>query len=103
MLSAYRPMLLSLFESLHRLRSDPYGRAPDARAIQTTLIEQITAAEGRIQNVKQLAASLRQRLSNPQPVWPGGAEAEEVEEAIASHQEAIETDEQLLRVLRDVG
>ena len=45
MLSAYRPMLLSLFESLQRLAADPYGRAREAQAIQNTLIEQITAAD----------------------------------------------------------
>jgi hypothetical protein len=103
MLTDYRILLVSLFESLQRLRTDPCGHARDGWAIQSTLIEQITAAEARIRNAKQLAASMRKQLSTPQPVRPTKAEAQEVKETIASHDDAIETDELLIDVLRDVG
>jgi hypothetical protein len=103
MLTEHRTLLLSLFESLQRLKADPYGRAREGWAIQSALIEQITAAEGRIRHTKQLASSVRQRLSTPQPVRPTKAEAQELKAAIASHEDAIETDELLIDLFRDVG
>jgi hypothetical protein len=103
MLTEYCTLLVSLFESLQRLRADPSGRAREGRGIQNTLIEQITAAEGRIRNAKQLAASLRKRLSTPQLVPPSRPEVQEVKETIAAHMDAIEGDERLLDILRDVG
>src|SRR5260370_28534755 len=103
MLTKYRTLLVSLFESLQRVRADPYGRAREGWAIQKILLEQTTAAEARIRNAKQLAAALRKQLSTPQPVRPTKAEAQEVEETIASHTDAIETDERLLDILRAVG
>jgi len=103
MLTDYRTLLVSLFESLQRLRADPYGRAREGWIIQCTLIAQITAAEARIRNSKQLAASLRKQLSTPQPVRPTKAEAQKVKDTIASNDDAIETDELLIDVLRDVG
>ena len=76
MLTEYRTLLISLFESLQRLKADPYGRAREGMAIQNALFEQIMAAEGRIRNTKQLASSVRERLSTPQPVRPTKAEAQ---------------------------
>jgi hypothetical protein len=103
MLSEHRTILLSLFESLQRLRADPYGRLREVRTIQNTLIGQISAAEGRIRNTKQLAAALRKQLSIPQPVRPTKDQAREVKEAIASHVEAVEAEERLIDIFRDVG
>jgi hypothetical protein len=103
MLSEHRVLLLSLFESLQRLRAAPYGRTREGRGIQNTLIKQITAAEGRIQNSKQIVASLRKQLSTPQPLRPTKARAQETKEAIAFHSEGIEAEERLIDILRDVG
>jgi hypothetical protein len=103
MLSEHRSTLLSLFESLQRLRTDPYGRAREVWAIQNTLIEQISAAEGRIRNAKQLAAALRKQLSTPQPLRLTKDQAREVKEAIVSQDEAVEAEERLIEIFRDVG
>lgn len=86
MLSAYHPILLSLFESLQRLAADPYGRAREAQAIQNTLIKQVTAAEERIRIAKQ---------ATDQP--------QEVTEPSDADEELIETERLLLNILRDVG
>jgi hypothetical protein len=103
MLSEHRTILLSLFDSLQRLRADPYRRAREAWAIQNSLIEQILAAEGRIRNAKQLTAALRRQLSSPQPVRPSKDQARVVKEAIASHHEAVEAERRLIEIFRDVG
>jgi hypothetical protein len=103
MLSEYRTVLLSLFESLQRVQADPLGRARDAWDIQNTLIEQISAAEGRISTAKQLAAALRSQLSTPRAIRLTKDQAREVKEAIASHAEAVEADQCLIGIFRDVG
>jgi hypothetical protein len=103
MLSEYRPILLSLFASLQRLRADPYVRARECWAIQNTLIEQITVAEGRIRKKKQLAATLRKRLGTPQSVRPTKDQSREIKEMITAHDETVAAEDRFIEILREVG
>jgi len=100
MLSRHRRALISLFQRIHDLEADRYGKRLLALEIQEELLVRITRAESAVRRWREANTAVKRQLASP---GKSRDEARKLKEQHAAGEERIRQQKELLSVLRSIG
>lgn len=100
MLNRYRKILIRLFERVHELQADPFGRRLLALDIQEELLARIGNAERRIRTIRLENAKIKQNISQSRSTREVSSRLKAIHQQKMDH---IEVQKKLVVTLRSIG
>ncbi len=103
MLDDYRPLLVNLFDSVHRLQQDPWGLRLLCLEIQERLIAERTSIERTIRQCRDEVASRKRRLRSKGEPRLDKQAAQHIQGRIQNSLDTVDRCRDVLQILGSIG